>query len=179
MRISTYLAAVLLTGSALALAACGTDEGGAAAADDDPQQKAQDAALAYSRCMRDHGVDVPDPEPGERGIRLMAPKGVAPEKMKAADEACRKHLEDIKPPELSEEQQKELQEAALAHARCMREHGIDMPDPTFGSSGEARIRIGPGSGVDPDDPEFKEAEEACRDKLPQLRGEGPDTERSP
>lgn len=178
MRISTHLAAALLTGTALALAACGSDGSGAAAAED-PQQQAQDAALAYSRCMREHGVDVPDPQPGERGIRLMAPDGVPPERMRTADEACQKHLEDIKPPELSEEQQQEMREAALAHARCMREHGIDMPDPTFGENGEARVRIGPGSGVDPEDPDFEKAQDACRDKLPDLRGEGPETETSP
>jgi hypothetical protein len=149
----------------LALAACGADDEPAA----DGEQEARDAMLAYTKCMREHGVDIPDPQPGERGIRLMAPEGVSPEKMEEAEGACRKHLEAIEPPELSEEQQKEFQEAALAHARCMREHGIDMPDPTFGEDGRATVRIRRGeggTGPEPDDPKWKAAEEACRDKLP-------------
>jgi hypothetical protein len=167
------IAAALVCG--LALTACGSEEPAAP----DREQANRDAMLAYTKCMREHGVDMPDPQPGERGIRLRAPEGVTPEEMEEAEEACRKHLDKIEAPELSEEQQKEFQEAALAHARCMREHGIDMPDPTFGENGEATIRIRRGDGgrggPDPDDPKFKEAEEACRDKLP-FGGEPPSTE---
>jgi hypothetical protein len=162
----------------LALTACGSEEPAAA----DREQANRDAMLAYTKCMREHGVDMPDPEPGQRGIRLRVPEGVTPEEMEEAEGACRKHLDKIEAPELSEEQQKEFQEAALAHARCMREHGIDMPDPTFGADGRAEIRIrrrGDGaSGPDPDDPKFKAAEEACRDKLP-FGGEPPSREESP
>ena len=153
----------------LALSACGADDPAAEPAAD-RQQANRDAMLAYAQCMRENGVDMADPEPGQRGIRLRAPKGVTPEQMETAEQACRKHLDDIEAPELSEEQQKEFQEAALAHARCMREHGIDIPDPTFGEDGRATIRIRRGdgaSGPDPESPEFKEAQEACRDKMPE------------
>ena len=38
-----------------------------------------------------------------------------------------------------------------------------MPDPQFGEDGSATIGMGPGArGVDPDDPDFQAAEEACR-----------------
>jgi len=171
------LAAALACG--LALSACGSDDNtGEPAAD--REQANRDAMLAYTKCMREHGIDMPDPEPGQRGIRLAAPEGTTPEEMEEAESACRKHLEDIEAPELSEEQKKEFQEAALAHARCMREHGIDMPDPTFNEDGEAQIRIRRGDGAtgpDPDDPKWKAAEEACRDKLP-FGGERPSTEES-
>jgi hypothetical protein len=89
--------------------------------------------------------------------------------------------EEVEPPELTEEQQKEFQEAALAHARCMGEHGVDIPDPTFGEDGRAEIRINRrdgASGPKPDDPKWKAAEEACRDRLPS-GGEGPSTEAAP
>jgi putative hemolysin len=165
------LAAAVLVVPALALTACGSDAAPAA----DREQQARDAQLAYARCMREHGVDMPDPQAGgERGLTLVAPKGASPEELRRAEQACRKHLEDIEPPELTEEQKREFEEAALAHARCMREHGVDMPDPTFGENGAARIRVGKG-GPDPNDPEVREAEEACRDKLPK----GPRTEVSP
>jgi hypothetical protein len=173
------LAAALACG--LALSACGSDDNtGEPAAD--REQANRDAMLAYTQCMREHGVDIPDPQPGQRGIRLRPPEGVTPEEMEEAEGACRQHLDKIEGPDLSEEQQKEFQEAALAHARCMREHGIDMPDPTFGEDGEARIEMRRGrgdgaSGPDPDSPKFKAAEEACRDKLP-FGGEPPSTEES-
>ncbi len=106
----------------------------------------QDAALKYARCMRENGVDMPDPKIRDGGITMTGPKGgdVAPSKMDKADKACRKYLEAVKPPEMSEEEQKQFREAALANARCMREHGIDFPDPTFGAGrrgpGQARPR---------------------------------------
>jgi hypothetical protein len=177
MRIP-IIAAALVCG--LALTACGADEPEPAAAD--RQQQNRDAMLAYTQCMREQGIDMPDPQPGQRGIQLRVPEGVTPEQMEKAEGACRQHLDDIEAPEMSEEQQKEFQEAALAFARCMREHGVDMPDPTFGEDGRAQIRVrrgdGSGGGPRPDDPQFEEAQEACRDKLP-MRGEGPSTEESP
>ena len=173
MRIPSHLAAALVAG--LALAGCGAGEG-ATASPADREQQAEDAMLAYTKCMREHGVDTPDPEPGERGLRMVAPEGVTPEEMREAEEACRKHLEAIEPPELSDEQRQELEQAALAHARCMREHGIDMPDPTFGEDGRMTQRLDRASGIDPEDLEFREAEEACRDELPAIGELG---ERSP
>ena len=58
-------------------------------------------------------------------------------------------------------------EGALKYAKCMREHGIDMPDPTFDENGGAQIRIGRGSGIDPEDPKFQKAQEACRKEAPE------------
>jgi hypothetical protein len=169
------LIAVLLTTSALA--ACGADSpSGVPTASE--KQKMRDAQLAFARCMREHGIDMDDPKPDERGIRLSVPKGVTPQKAEAANQACRKHLDAIKPPELSEEEQKEMREAALANSRCMREHGIDFPDPTFGDHGEVSIEIRKGSGVEPDDPKFQKAQEACRKEAPGLFGGGPETSES-
>jgi hypothetical protein len=161
MQISIPTAVVVC---ALAFAACGADDP-AAESDGDRRQDNEDAMLAYAQCMRDEGVDMPDPKPGERGIQLRAPGG-SEAKVRAADEACREHLEKIDPPDISEEDQAEFRESALAHAQCMRDHGIDMPDPTFSADGGAQMRIRRGSGIDPESAKFREAEEACRDELP-------------
>jgi hypothetical protein len=177
MRIHTLIAA-LLTTSALTLAACGSDPSTGGDPSANRQTQMQDAVLKYTRCMRENGVDMPDPKPGQRGIRLSPPEGVSPSKMRKADEACRKYLAAVKPPEMSEAQQKEFREAALANARCMREHGIDMPDPTFGENGEATVRIGRGSGIDPESAKFKAAQKACESTMPKPPdgdGEGPST----
>ena len=166
------LVAALLAAGALAVAACGDDEAGGASASD-RESSAREAALDYARCMREHGVDMPDPTFDGPGIRQTGPQENVPRaKLAAAEESCKKHLDAIEPPELSEEQQQEFRDAALANARCMREHGIEsFPDPTFGENGEAQIRIGKGQGIDPEDPEFREAEKACRGTLPQRPSE--------
>jgi hypothetical protein len=49
------------------------------------------------------------------------------------------------------------QQAALAYARCMRQQGIDIPDPMPDGGIDER-----GIGVDPDGPKFKAAEQACQ-----------------
>jgi hypothetical protein len=56
----------------------------------------------------------------------------------------------------------------------MREQGIEnFPDPTFDEDGGAQIRIGPGTGLDPESSEFQAAEEACRDEMPDLGEQAP------
>ena len=63
---------------------------------------------------------------------------------------------------------------ALAYINCMRTHGEpNMPDPnSTGSS--VHISITPGSGVDPNSPQFTRATNACKHLLPDnnvLRGD--------
>ena len=61
-----------------------------------------------------------------------------------------------------------------AYAKCMREHGVDMPDPEFsGQGGGVRFRMGgPGNGPDPNGATFRKAEEACGDILEDARPGG-------
>jgi hypothetical protein len=175
------LAALALT---LALAACGGEDseaqvaslGGATTTteEDDAasseEGEPEEALLAYARCMREHGVDVPDPQTDESGrteFRLVRPRGNE-KKFQEAQEACGEHLENARPRNLDPEQEQEMREAMLAFAKCMREHGVDMPDPEFGEGGRGTVRMR--GGIDPDDPDFREAEEACRDLRPQFRG---------
>jgi hypothetical protein len=172
--IRPLVTAVLII-AALAVAACGEEAGAGGDSASDRDKQMRDAGLKFARCMREHGIDMPDPKPGERGLRLMQPKGVSPQKMRAADEACRKYLEDVPAPELTEAQKKEFQEAALANARCMREHGIsNFPDPTFDENGGAQIRIDRKQGIDPESPKFQAAQKACEKTMPQIDGDGPD-----
>ncbi|MFI8849368.1 hypothetical protein [Streptomyces sp. 891-h] len=58
---------------------------------------------------------------------------------------------------------------ALEYAQCMRDNGVeDFPDPKQEGGG---IRIG-GPGIDRGSAAFEKAEEACRDKAPQMGGGG-------
>jgi hypothetical protein len=160
MRIPILIAALVCVP---VLAACGSDPAADPAASTKKQMR--DAQLAFAKCMREHGVDMPDPQPGERGFQVVEPNGMSPRKAREAEQACRKYLDAIKPPELTDAQKKEFQEAALAHARCMREHGIDFPDPTFGANGEVRIELKGSGGPRPDDPAFQAADAKCRKDL--------------
>jgi hypothetical protein len=57
-------------------------------------------------------------------------------------------------------------DAELAYAQCMRDHGIsDFPDPQPG--GGIAIQAEPGSDLDPNNPQYKEADDACKSLLPQ------------
>ena len=166
------LAAAVLAAGVLAVAACGEDDAGGADANSD-RRNARDAMLEFAQCMREHGVDMPDPGTGGRQVLRVGPdEETTQEEMEEAQSACKKYQEEIEGPELSEEEREEFREAALAHARCMRENGIEnFPDPTISEDGEASLSIPKSSGIDPQSSEFKEAEEACADEMP----EGPST----
>jgi hypothetical protein len=147
----------------LVVTACGGNSGANSAADG--KRDARDAALNYAQCMREHGVDMPDPtfESGGGLAQFGPDEDTPPETLREAEQACRKYAPEANPRELSEEQQQEFREAALANARCMREHGIEnFPDPTFDEHGATIPKV---EGVDPHDPDYREADEACKDTL--------------
>lgn len=163
------IAVALLAIVGLAAVGC-AGRGEATGAEASTEEEREEAILAFTECMREQGVDLPDPTSanGGRGLRIARPERVTDadrEKMDKAREACDKHLEGAFQ-ELTPEQESEMQDNMLAFARCMRENGIDMPDPDFSDS------AGPGKGgfvqrlgVDPDDPDFQKADEKCRDEV--------------
>ncbi|MEV7965743.1 hypothetical protein AB0O34_07140 [Sphaerisporangium sp. NPDC088356] len=115
----------------------------------------------FAQCMRDHGVDMTDPEAAGGRIAIRIPKGADRATMDKAMEACR----SLSPMgEKGRTIPPEDQEKFRAFTQCMRDHGVDMPDPDFSKGGAIRIG-GPNSKIKPDDPTFKKAQEACGDKL--------------
>ena len=137
---------------------------------DKKETSPEDAMLAFARCMREHGIDMPDPDTsGGNGVVTFSASAVGeggqldPEsnKFEEANEACKDLMGDAGPQNMSPEQQQEMQDQALAFSRCMREHGVNMPDPTFGGKGEMMMKIGPDDGLDPEDPKFQDAQQAC------------------
>jgi hypothetical protein len=149
------LLVVPVAAASFALAACGSGDPSASAADQ--RAKLHDAALQFARCMRDHGVNMPDPTPGG-GITMQGGPGDKT-RTERAQKACQKYLDKVKPPAPSPEQEREMRQNALNHSRCMREHGIDFPDPTFQGGGRIQMRLP--EGLDPRSPAFQAAEKAC------------------
>lgn len=145
---------------AIALSACGI---GVNAAKPSPTPDPQKAMLAFAQCMREHGVDLPDPGSGGGPVKL----NVDPTTMDAAQNACKSLLkgQDFKQPSAAE--QAKMRDALLKFSACMRAHGINMPDPTFSGNG-ATIRAADPSdpGMDPNSAEFQAAQKACEKNLP-------------
>ncbi|MDQ4048569.1 MAG: hypothetical protein M3131_04185, partial [Actinomycetota bacterium] len=155
----------------LALAACGGGEegssSGAEGAGDGHGDRAalEQAALKHAECMREQGINVPDPKPGEGGIILRGPRGGGdPGSERRAAKECDRYLRDVPPPKLSDEQKSEMRDGALKHARCMRAQGIDFPDPKVDENGGVTVEVG--DGLDPSDPRVRQAEQKCRKLLP-------------
>jgi hypothetical protein len=60
----------------------------------------------------------------------------------------------------------DTQEALLAYAKCMRDNGIDMADPTFDANGNPTGGIfNRDSGIDRQSEEFQAAQSACGDLI--------------
>lgn len=54
-------------------------------------------------------------------------------------------------------------QAALAHAQCMRRHGVpNFPDPTFSNHGSAVAESSGRGGINPRSPAFQQAQKICR-----------------
>ncbi|MDP8954764.1 MAG: hypothetical protein M3N37_07605 [Actinomycetota bacterium] len=136
----------------------------AGAGDGDGAKSFEEGLLEFARCMREQGVDMPDPATGGGGGGMVVVKpgsgggDVDDEKFEAADQRCG-HLLEGSEPDLSPEEMDRMQDEMLAFARCMREHGIDMPDPE--ADGSMTMAIGD-DGVDLHDPDFQAAEKECR-----------------
>jgi hypothetical protein len=129
----------------------------------DPEQ----AALDYVRCMRQHGVDMPDPQTDANGrtrLQLKAGPRTDPRKLQAAERACGRLL---KPNGTTKRLSPEAMDAMVKYARCMREHGIDMPDPSPDGGLLFRDQGGK-TGAGPDSAKFKAADRACQHYLDQL-----------
>jgi len=118
----------------------------------------------FSACMRRHGL--PNfPDPNSQGvISISSGMGIDPGSpvFQGARSACAKLLPNGGRPTPAQivQQQQQL----LAFSGCMRAHGVkDFPDP---SNGGLRISVHPGSDLDPSNPTFKNAQQACQKYLP-------------
>ena len=153
----------------------------------------EDAFNEYTECMRDNGIDLPDAQVVTADGSGRASNGGGPiivtntmpegdsggpqddgpdfdptsDEYKEADEECQPILEAVMSDiEIDPEVEAEHREQMLDFAECMRDHGIDFPDPTFSENGSGGVSVqigeeGDGNGPPPDDEAFQEANEEC------------------
>jgi hypothetical protein len=169
----TSLLLVFVVGASAQVATLRTPDPEAAASEAPTEElDGQEAILAFVACLRDNGIDVPDPQFDAGGGAF----GGNPEALASIDfgssdfldamEACQGFLEALQP-EIDPEQQAEQNEQLLLFAECMRSEGIDFPDPdpirglTIGSM---RGEDG-GFAIDPFSPEFQSASSVCTAEL--------------
>ncbi len=191
LRMNLSLSVVVLASVALALGGCGssassssgvahlssntsgsspTSDGGSSS----PESSAstQQKLVAYSQCMRTHGVpEFPEPTEGRLLIHSSDHNGhvtgVNPQsaQFQAAQKACAKlQPEGGKP---SPQMMKQAQERALKFSACMRSHGEpNFPEPEFSGGGtrltlKAGGKAGSPGAIDPNSPQFRAAQKAC------------------
>jgi hypothetical protein len=129
------------------------------------------AGLAYSECMRSHGVtNFPDPN-SQGQLQIQGGPGTSLDPNSATFENAQKACQS-KQPKPTAAQQAQAMQHALQVSRCMRAHGIkDYPDPS-NSGGRISMSIqgGPGSDLNPNNPLFQAAQKACMPNAPKLGG---------
>ncbi len=141
--------------AALAVAACGSASPSSGGKSDDEKR------LAFVDCLRDHVVDITMSADGRRTmVRAQARAGDGgkqafgdgPGDPNGPFALCRKRTGWAPTPPTAAEQA-QMRDRALRMARCMRSHGVDMPDPA--PDGRMALRI-PGNS-----PTFQAAARAC------------------
>ena len=135
--------------------------------------------------MREHGIDLPDPKMaggtsssgsggGSGPMIVNGSSGDNPiekDKMDAANKECKHFMDGVaqNAPQMDPAEEAKMKEQALAFSKCIRDHGIDMPDPQFSSDGGGMsVTIGKDDGpkIDPSSPAFKDAQKACEEFMP-------------
>lgn len=149
---------------AFGLSACGSGNAGSGVASHSSGTASapsslspQDAQLKFAQCMRENGVNIPDPVPGQP-IRLND-TNVAADKMEAATKTCQRYLQAggmLNPYDPA------VHDAMVKFTECMRQHGVDIPDPA--ADGKMQVP----TGVPQD--KLQAAQQACQQLLPGAGG---------
>jgi len=123
------------------------------------------AMVNFAKCMREHGQDIPDPDPDSGQVQLGPSGGPAQGPWEAAMQACQHFLPAGAGPDAVADP-REL-EQLRAYAVCMRDHGIEISDPQPNGNMTIGGRVGQLTKPQRNaDPAYQGADRACKDKLP-------------
>jgi hypothetical protein len=123
-------------------------------------------ALAYSRCMRSHGVPrFPDPSSSGAFPKVSAQQvGVSSSQFQAAQSHCR-YLLPNGGAGASQTQVGQWMSGMLKFAQCMRTHGVsNWPDPVIDAGGNPEFYLD--GKIDQDSPQVKSKIRGCLHWLP-------------
>jgi hypothetical protein len=151
-------AAIIATAAISVLAAACGGQRPAASADSPgtPGAASSSSAVAYSGCVRSHGVpDYPDPASGGQVPKASAQRlGVSASQLQAAERACQQlypadggsTAQLIQECETTGDCPQAVVQQALNimrdYAACMRSHGVaNFPDPTIGAQGRPFFNV--------------------------------------
>ena len=167
------VAALTTAASSAASSAASTGQSISSPDNSSSPEKGAAGLLAYSQCMRSHGVpDFPDPVGNSLQIRVSQGSDLDPNspQMQTAQKAC----QSLEPGGGQGGTVSAADQAnALKYSECMRSHGVpNFPDPTF-SGGGVQLKV---TNVDPNSPQFATAQKACQSLQPiggQTKNSGP------
>ena len=158
-------------GFLLLAAACAGQSGAAPKGTPTPAQREQ-AFLKFAQCMRDHGIDMPDPTTDSSGnLQMSRPTNLKfdnqadRQKLRTASQACRSNLKGVVQ-QFTPQQRAQFQDNLLKLAQCMRSNGVNMPDPNFSQSpetGGGRERFF--GNINPQDPKVQSTLRTCRQQV--------------
>ncbi len=140
------------------------------------------ARLNLAKCLRSHGLNVPDPSPnggaagggggGGGGGIFRGLANVPRTQVQAALQACQQYVKQAFPAaNLTPAQQAQFRQEFVKYAECMRSHGVNIPDPSTTTG------TGPGGGFGfrgaisstvRNSPAFQSANTACRSLRPRF-----------
>ena len=152
--------------AALLAAACGGSSdasSGVASLDEDQETSSSNGneaapldadaqALVFAKCVRDNGVDMPDPAPGQQGL-IDAFQAVEKDYERATLEQALGACQDLMPQYSQDHPTGDDWQLDLAE--CLREQGLDVSDTPFEDAHSGAIDIN----------EFSAAMEVCRNEL--------------
>jgi hypothetical protein len=141
------------SGDGVATAGGENNPGSPAASEDNAPVDPDDQALLFAECVRDNGVDMPDPGPGQEGL-VGAYRAVADDYDRATLERALTACQDLMP-QYTEQQHPIGDDFMLRVAECLREQGLDVSDNPFNDAHSGRIDVN----------EFSAAMEKCNDVL--------------
>jgi len=162
------IATIAATG--LALLICGCGGGGSSSTTSAGSAKAS-AALAFSECMRSHGVSsFPDPNSsGEIPKNEVVPLASSPQ-FRVAQTACQHVLPNTNPPRSTQAEVQAALDGMVRFAGCMRSRGVQQwPDPTIDRHhpNDPRPVFDLHSSVDPTAPQISTDMDECQHLMPQ------------
>lgn len=130
----------------------------------------EELAIEFAECMRDGGVDFPNPVVNADGSIDLIPAGnggldIDSPQFDAAVETCGPIIEGASFLPGADLDEAEQQDTLLAFAECLRDLGYDVDDPNLSelqASGPGGIATIFGDGFDPQDPANAGAVQQCQ-----------------